>query len=72
MGETDVHGDTLRMDSSQVRVFKEGYEVSLSSFLERQHGARLEAKVRLSDIQQSVSQPQSRRPSYILKLTLKS
>ena len=34
-GWADVHGDTLGMDSSQVSVFEEGDQISLSSLLQR-------------------------------------
>jgi hypothetical protein len=39
--------DTLGVDRAQVRVLKETNEVSLGSFLEREHGRALETQVRL-------------------------
>lgn len=42
-----LDSDTLGMDGSQVGVFEEGDEISLSSFLESHNGRGLEAKVGL-------------------------
>jgi hypothetical protein len=47
MDEHNVHGDTLRVDSRQVGILKQGDEVRLAGFLERKDGGGLEAKVRL-------------------------
>src|SRR6056300_83368 len=39
-------GDTLRVHGTQIRVFEETDEIRFRGFLEREHGSRLETKIR--------------------------
>jgi len=59
-GELDVlghDGDTLCVDRAQVGVFKQADHVGLGCFLEREHGLRLEAEVRLELLRNFPHQP---------------
>ena len=62
-----LDGDALGVDGSQVGVFEEGDEVSLSSLLQRHHSGGLETEIRLQAISSVTIQKHATNGALTLK-----